>query len=123
MHGTFKHGFPWMEIEVVGNTQTLRKISVIIDTGFNGYLTLPYTEAFPIGLTLEGIESATVADGNFSPYLKCNGTVICGDKRMRIVIDVQQNCRPLLGTALLKELGCAVSIDPIKETVVLTQVR
>lgn len=123
MRGFFSEGFPWIEIAVTGNTETVRKISVIVDTGFNGSLTLPYADAFPIGLTLDGIGSGKVADGTFSPYLKCSGTVIYGENRVRTVIDVQQNGRPLLGMALLKELGYAVSVDPFKETVVLAPVR
>ena len=119
MRGIFKNGFPFIEIEVAGNSEKVRKITVIIDTGYNGYLTLPYAEAFPIGLTLDGIGSGKVADGNFSPYLNCIGTVIYGGKRVRTVIDVQQNSRSLLGTALLKELGFIVKIDPVKETVEL----
>jgi predicted aspartyl protease len=123
MRGTFEDGFPWIEIEVTGNSELVRRIPVIVDTGFNGYLMLPYSEAFPIGLTLDSIGSGRVADGNFSPHLNCIGTVICEGKRVRIVIDVQQNCRPLMGMALLKELGYTLTVDPVKETVMLTEAR
>lgn len=123
MRGFFKDGFPSLHIEVAGNAEAARKITVIIDTGFDGHLALPYTEAFPIGLTLETIDSGRMADGTFVPYLRCTGMVMVGEKRVRAVIDVQQNSRCLLGTALLKDLGCAVKIDPVAETVELIEVR
>jgi predicted aspartyl protease len=121
MRGFFENGFPFIEIEVAGSSEKARKIKVIIDTGYNGYLTLPYAEAFPIGLTLDSIGSGKLADGSFSPYLNCIGTVIFGGKRVRTVIDVQSDCRSLLGTALLKEFGFIIKIDPIREAVELTQ--
>ncbi|MDO8518201.1 MAG: hypothetical protein Q7S26_02845 [bacterium] len=123
MHGVFKKGFPCVEIEILGSGETVRKVEVIVDTGFNGYLTLPYEEAFPVGLTLDGIGSGKVADGNFSPYLSCTGTVLCGGERVRVSIDVQPNSRALLGTALLKDLGFALTVDPTKETVELLEIR
>ena len=123
MHGTFEDGFPFIEIGVTGSGGNVTTFKVIVDTGFNGYLSLPYAVAFPIGLTLVGTGSGRVADGNFSPYLKCIGTVAYGDKKVPTVIDVQQNSRPLLGTALLKELGCILTVDAMSGKTFLEQVR
>jgi clan AA aspartic protease len=123
MHGTFENGFPWIEIEIIGNAGNTEKVKVIVDTGFNGYLALPYAIAFPIGLTLDSIGSGKVADGTFSPYLNCIGTVMYGGTRVRTVIDVQKDCRPLLGTELLKEFGCAITVNPVKSLVTLDKVR
>lgn len=123
MHGTFELGFPWIEIEIIGSHDAATKVKVIVDTGFNGYLSLPYEVAFPIGLTLEGVGSGKVADGTFSPYLMCAGVVKYGETRVRSAIDVQQGGRPLMGTALLKELGRSLFLDPVKGVVILEDVR
>jgi clan AA aspartic protease len=123
MHGVFENGFPWITIEVIGSSEQSVKVPVIIDTGFNGYLSLPYAIAFPIGLTLEGTGVGKIADGSFTPFLKCIGTIQYGETRVRTVIEVQPDCRPLLGNALLKELGRSLHIDPIKNTVTLEELR
>lgn len=123
MHGTFEVGFPWITIEIVGTGETPVKVPVIVDTGYNGYLSLPYATAFPIGLTIDGVGSGKVADGRFSPFLNCRGTIVYGETRVKAIIEVQPDCRPLLGTELLKELGCTLFVDPVKGIVTLEQVR
>jgi len=123
MRGTFENGLPWITLEVLGNGEKSTRVDVIVDTGFNGYLTLPYATAFPIGFTIEGVGSGKVADGSFSPYLIGSGMVLFGSKRIRATVDIQPNCRPLLGTELLKEMGCTLKVDPMKGTVELTEVR
>jgi len=123
MRGIFKNGHPWVELEVLGNGEKPTQVEVIVDTGFNGYLALPYATAFPIGFTLEGVGSGKIADGSLSPYLVGSGTVLFGTKRIKTTVDIQPNCRPLFGTELLKEMGCMLKVDPIKETVEIIEVR
>lgn len=123
MLGTFEDGFPYIEICIIGSGDNTSTVKVIVDTGFNGHLSLPYAVAFPIGLALVGTGSGRVADGSLSPYLKCIGTVLYGNKKVKTVIDVQQNSRPLLGTALLKELGCILNFDSMSGRVFIEQVR
>jgi clan AA aspartic protease len=123
MHGIFENGLPWVKLDILENGEKPTSVSVIVDTGFNGYLALPYALAFPIGFTLLGVGSGKIADGSFSPHLVGGGTVFFGTKRIKTTIDIQPNCRPLLGTELLKEMGCILKVDPIKGTVELTEIR
>lgn len=123
MRGTFEGGFPWIEIEIAGNSDSVHKVPVIVDTGYDGYLTLPYAAAFPIGLTLEGTGSGKIADGSFSPHLKCTGTIIYAEKRIRAIIDVQKDSRPLLGNSMLKDLDMVLIFDPVKGNVELQPVK
>lgn len=123
MRGLFKHGFPCVTITVIGNHYIETPIQVVLDTGYNGYLTLPYTDAFPMGLTLNGVGSGKVADGSFAPFLQCSGSILYGEKRVRSSIDVQPGGRPLMGMALLKDLGFKVTIDPVKETVTFAHTK
>jgi clan AA aspartic protease len=88
------------------------EIEVIIDTGFNGYLTLPEPIAKRIGLKpTGGIGSSTIADGSSSPYISYLGKVICNGARVDTEIEVQPNCKMLLGMALLEELGLSLFVD------------
>jgi len=117
--GVFENGLPCIDIRVLGGADTHQPIRAVIDTGYNGHLTLPYQTAFPLGLTLLGIESARQADGTFSPFLSCLGTVVLGDTRVRATIDVQQGARALIGTALLADLAVTLTLNSKQELVEL----
>ena len=111
MLGNFENGNPYIEIEVSGITTEKKKIKALIDTGFNGYLSLPYIEAFPLGLVLNGIESFTMADGSTSHHFVCMGSVTIDGKEIVAPIDIQPSCAILAGTQLLKKLGKFMNID------------
>lgn len=116
MHGTFENGNPYIEIEVggVGKTTTIK---ALIDTGFNGYLLLPYIEAFPLGLVLHGMQKSTLADGSTSHNFVCVGKVCIDGVCASTTIDIHPSSAILLGTGLLKELGKKVTVDCVNESV------
>lgn len=105
MLGTFNNDQPKIEIEVSGTSENPKKVLALVDSGFNGYLTLPYVEAFPLGLILKGTASAILADGSSSEYFVCNGEVCVDGKCVSTGISIQPGGEILLGTKLLKELG------------------
>ena len=105
MLGTFNNDQPVIEIEVRGVSGTSKKINALVDSGFNGYLQIPFVEAFPLGLVLAGIQANTLADGSISNHLVCIGNVCIDGKRIDTTIDVVPANIVLLGTKLLKELG------------------
>jgi len=113
MLGTFDNDQPKIEIEVKGINGNPKKVVALIDSGFNGYLTLPYIEAFPLGLVLNGIQSNTLADGSASSHLVCIGQVCVDGKCVATTIDIQPANIILLGTKLLKELGKTFVLDCI----------
>ena len=84
---------------------------------------MPYHTAFPIGLTLAGVSSGIVADGSESPCLVCLGKVKYNDTRVDTTIELQPDCRPLLGTQLLKDLGLRFIVDATKEEFSIEQIR
>lgn len=114
-----ENGFPVIELEVQGNSSVPHKVKAIIDSGNNGYLTLPYIKAFPLGLILLGTSSAKMADGSSSLVLECQGHVTLGEKKVTTVIDVQPNGRVLIGTALLRDLNVDFVFNPKKPKVEL----
>jgi predicted aspartyl protease len=113
MHGHFtEEDRLVIPIEIFGASEEFKKtIPAIIDTGFSGYLTLPFTEAFPLGLVLQGEQSYLLADGSSSRHFVCLGTVIVNGQRMIVPIDVQQGGPILIGMDLLKKLGQRLTID------------
>ena len=111
---------PLIEIEVKGASGISKKILAIVDSGFNGYLQLPYIEAFPIGLILAGIQSGLVADGSQSSYFVCKGQVCVDGKCIDTTIDIKPTNIVLLGTKLLKELGKIFILDCANRKVEIT---
>ena len=112
MRGHFENDLPWVDIEVQGiEGSKPRKIRVVVDTGNNGYVSLPYQEAFPIGLRLDGVQASTLADGSSATHLVCRGIVTLGDKKAATAIDVYPKGPMLIGNNLLKALGLQLISD------------
>lgn len=121
MLGTFNNEQPEIDIQVSGMTKTPITVNGIIDSGFNGYLTLPYSIAFPLGLILVGIESNTIADGSASSHLVCMGMVCIDGKCIETSIDIQPAADIILiGTKLLKEFGKTFKLDAMNGIVELS---
>lgn len=104
MLGTFNNDQPVIEIEVKGVTGISKKINALVDSGFNGYLQIPFVEAFPLGLVLAGVQSNSLADGSTTSHLVCQGQVCIEGRCVNTTIDIQRANIVLLGTKLLKEL-------------------
>jgi predicted aspartyl protease len=111
MLGTFHNDQPEIAIDVKGTSEKQKRLTALVDSGFNGYLTLPYLEAFPLGLVLIGIQSNTLADGSSSSHFVCIGQVCVDGKCINTTIDIQPANIILLGTKLLKELGKTFILD------------
>lgn len=111
MLGDFNNDQPIVEIEVRGVTGISKKIGALVDSGFNGYLQIPFIEAFPLGLILTGVQANTLADGSTSSHLVCKGQVCIDGKCVDTTIDIQPANIVLLGTKLLKELGKIFILD------------
>lgn len=106
-----------IELEVFGVANNLkRSVSGIVDTGFSGYLSLPFVTAFPIGLILKGQQAYTMADGGTSHYLVCLGTVTFQGKSVVVPIDVQPSGPTLIGVQLLKKLDLEMTVQFSKDS-------
>jgi len=58
----------------------------MIDTGFTGFLMMPITQAFPLGLTLIGTANYALVDGTITSKLPVFGHVRLEDELLRGVI-------------------------------------
>ena len=58
-------GSPAIDLEICGPFPDIRQtFTAIVDTGFTGFVSMPLTQAFPLGLSLVGTTSVVLADGS-----------------------------------------------------------
>ncbi len=118
MVGYFEAGHLYIEFEVYGVfTQSKRQIKAQIDTGYSGYLTLQYPDAFPLGLVLTGTKAYTIADGSTMYSFVALGTIAVDGKAIVIPIDIQPKGSILIGMQLLKKMGKDLFIDFVNEKI------
>jgi len=117
MLGQFQDSNIAIDLQLYGVSEDLRKpLRAIVDTGFSGYLTLPFVVAFPLGLVLKGEQSTTLANGQVSSHFVCLGTVEFLGKSLIVPIDVQPSGPILAGMQLLKKFEHDLIIDFVAET-------
>ncbi len=98
-------------------------VTAVIDTGFNGYLTLPDDLLHRAGFSFHSYAQAELGDGNTVTLRKFEGDVLWYGVR-RPVTALETNAAPLVGMAFLAgqrlvvdvAVEGTVSIEPIPET-------
>lgn len=101
---------------VVGNAsgpQVL--IKTVIDTGFDGFLSLPSAVITQLGLPWTISNSATLGDGSETVFDFYTGTVIW-DGQYREIDIAESETEPLLGIAML--CGYRLQIDTVEGGIV-----
>lgn len=109
-----------IELEIVSSNQKIERVEAVIDTGFNGYLTLPSDLVNRLNLQLAGNRRATLGDGN-TVVLDVYLAKVIWHGREREVLVLQAESGPLVGMSLLYGnrviltivSGGDVIIDPI----------
>lgn len=89
-----------VRIFVLGPEGQVREFEVIVDTGFDGYLTLSSSVVAGLGLIWRRRGSALLADGRETVFDSYEASVIWDGQRRRVVVDAVETV-PLLGMALL----------------------
>lgn len=101
---------------VVGNSSGQRQvIDTVIDTGFNGFLSLPSEAIVRLALPWTISNTATLGDGSETLFDFYTGTVIW-DGQYREIDIAESETEPLLGMALLH--GYRLQIDAIEGGIV-----
>ncbi|MGA2910501.1 MAG: hypothetical protein ABSE04_01730 [Candidatus Microgenomates bacterium] len=112
MNGYFDGERIYADIEIKGVFSTqATKLKGQIDTGYSGYLSLPFNEAFPLGLVLQGTQAYTLADGSPSYNFVCLGTLIVDGRELVIPVDVSAKASLLIGIGLLGKIQNNLLID------------
>lgn len=124
MDGRFNANSVLIDLEISSPLiKAARKtLPVIIDTGCTSDLILTYTEAFPLALTLVGLQEYTIADGSKVTFFECLGKVKLGNKEVLCSISIRPQGSFLMGISLMEKLGCALTIDFVNRTAKLNPV-
>ena len=86
-----------------------REIDAVVDTGYNGFLTLPPTVVAELGLAFGGISRATLADGSVVAFDVYDVTVIW-DGIARYISASAADSTPLVGMSLLDRHDLSIRV-------------
>jgi clan AA aspartic protease len=104
---------------VVGNADSQRQmIDAVIDTGFTGFLTLPFSVLVDLNLRAYRREEGILGDGSTCIFDVYRGLVIWDGELRRIDIN-ESDTEPLVGMSLL--YGYRMQLDAIEGGMVTIQ--
>jgi clan AA aspartic protease len=87
-------------LTVRGPSGRLMRIRAVIDTGYDGHLSLPPAVVAELGLAWQQNTNATLADGSSITFATFEGAVVWNRRNRTISVD-EAEMTPLVGTALL----------------------
>lgn len=93
---------PKIKLSVKGRRQS-GKLEAVLDTGFDGFLSLPITSAVTLGLELTGLVPVEYADGRTSKELVFVVEVDLGDSLKTVPATLTAGSEALAGTALFND--------------------
>ncbi|MBI3821933.1 MAG: clan AA aspartic protease [Planctomycetes bacterium] len=100
-----------VRLTVRGANGRRRRIKAVIDTGFDGSLSLPPTLIAELGLVWDHQSYATLADGSEVLVDMYLGFVVWNRRRLLIDID-ESDTDPLIGTGLLADFEMRAQFRP-----------
>jgi clan AA aspartic protease len=100
-----------IEVSVSGLSSTRFEIEAVIDTGYNGYLTLPTYLVEALQISFAGYRSGTLADGSTVILEVYLASVVWHGVQKEVLV-AQASGNPLIGMALLA--GSRLTIEAIE---------
>ena len=91
-----------LRLTLHGSNRRVRRVNAVIDTGFDGWLTLPPALIASLVLSWDRRGRAMLADGSERVFDIYVGVVVW-DRRKRAIPIHEADTTPLVGTALLAE--------------------
>lgn len=110
MKGFFRYGNPIVEIFIEG-----KKIDMLLDTGFNGYIMLPQTIIKELNLEQIGISDYLTASGEEVISKIYKGKIDFFDKQVEVTILSTDSDFSLAGMELFHE--CRIIIERYKNII------
>ena len=110
-------GQPKIEITLIGERKRL-KTEAVIDTGFNGEISIPVNIAIELGLKLIALEKVELADGSQRNEMVFSGKIFWEKLERDVNIFVTNAGEPLIGTMLLG--GQDINISFLNKTVTIS---
>ena len=96
-------------IPLLGPAGQSREVAAVVDTGFNGYLTLPPTLVADLGLSVVGDGEAVMADGSEAAF-DVYGVTVVWDGQPRYVETAAIGIDALVGMMLLDRHSLFVEV-------------
>lgn len=93
------------------------KYEGMIDTGFSGFILLPFDKACELQLPLEGTAEIILADGSSQIVLTVLGVATLGNKRVSGTVHLSHFPEILIGMEFLRKFKCGLSL--LKDSVSL----
>ena len=100
---------PVIALAIHGPSGQTVEIEAVIDTGFNGFLTVTPALVTELGLVLEGSSRGTLADGNqviFDVY----DAAVLWDGQLKYVLADVADTTPLVGMSLLDRHDLSIRV-------------
>ncbi len=97
-------------LPVQGPEGQTREVEAVIDTGFNGYLTLPPVVAADLELRVVGDAEAVLADGSEAAF-DVHGATVLWDGEARYIEAGAVGIGPLAGMRLLDGYSLYVEVE------------
>ena len=98
-----------VRLPLIDSSGQTRDIEAVIDTGFNGFLTLLPAQVAELGLTRLGQKSLILANGSrdiFDTY----GVTVLWDGQLRFVDADEADATPLLGMSMLDRHDLSIQV-------------
>lgn len=110
INGTIRRREIVIELELFARGQSPQRCEAVIDTGYNGYLTLPGTLVNSLQLQFAGHRRAMLADGSIIRLDTFLAEIFWHGRQQSVLIS-QAEGSPLVGMALLE--GSRVTMDVV----------
>ena len=102
IHGKFIDRKIILPVKFLLSAETVFSIEFVLDTGFNGYLTLPVNAVAAMNLPLFSTTTTILADGNHSLIPTHIATIDWHSQELLVPV-LAMGTKPLLGMGLLDE--------------------
>jgi clan AA aspartic protease len=108
--GTIRNREAIIALDVSAHGAPVRQVEAVIDTGYNGYLTLPAEIVKALGLQFAGHRRGTLADGSVTRLDVYLATVVWHGLPAEVLI-LRTTGAPLVGMSLLD--GNRITMDVV----------
>ncbi len=98
-----------VRLTVRGPSGQSQEIEAVIDTGYNGFLTLPPALVTELGLVYRDRSRATLADGS-EAFFDMYDVAVLWDSRLRSTRASSADATPLIGMRLLDRYDLSIQV-------------
>ncbi len=105
-------------VQILDSSGGHQSVEAVIDTGFNGFLTLPGIWIQHLGLKFVMSTTAELADGSIVSLAKYEAIVLWDGRERRVPV-LQSESNPLCGMLLLRNCRLTIDVRPRGEALLV----